>query len=182
MPQESKIPQENNSVLISLVDNEADVDFIADNCERIFRNKKKSLPLFQMTDFDYCRKLFKFISKGECEYPYFLCKFTDSKTKEIVGCVLFSIGSPWYAPKLNAISEELTVSFKKGYGIARSVAAYMSYFIKEGKADIATGASAQESCAGEVANSYAKVGYKQYPTYYMLSDKINNYNKQNNNE
>ena len=63
------MPQEKNSVLISLVDNEADVDFIVDNAEKIFSNKEKSLPLFQMTDFDYCRNLFKEIAKGECEYP-----------------------------------------------------------------------------------------------------------------
>ena len=177
------MPQK-NSVLISIIDSEEDVDYIVDHGKKHFEDSNKSLSLFMMTDFEYIRSFFKQIVKGEVETGYFLCKFTDAKTKEIVGFVLFSIGSPWYNNKLTAISEELTVSLKKGYGISRSVASYMAYCVNEGKADIATGASAQTSCSQQIANSYNKqiansynkLGYEQYPTFYLLSEQIKNYN------
>ena len=169
--------EEKNSVLIGLVETDEEVNYIVDNSRKYFEDTS-ALSIFKMTDFEYIKEFFKSIIKKDANTPYFLCKFTDSKTNEIVGFVLFSIGSPWYNPKLTAISEELTVSLKKGYGIARNVAAYMVYFVKEGKADIASGASAQTNCAPEVANSYAKLGYDRYPTYYLVSDTIKTFDKE----
>lgn len=179
MPQETNIShrEKKNSVLIGLVETDEEVNYIVDNSRKYFVDTS-ALSVFKMTDFEYIKEFFKSIIKKDAKAPYFLCKFTDAKTNEIVGFVLFSIGSPWYNPKLTAISEELTVSLKKGYGIARSIAAYMAYCVKEGKADIASGASAQTNCAPEVANSYAKLGYDRYPTYYLVSEAIKTFDKE----
>lgn len=167
MPQNKEIEFE--------IASEEDVDFIVDNGRKYFEDSG-SLPLFQMTDFEYVRGFFKSIVKETLDAPYFLISIKDKETGELVGAVLFSVGNPWYNNKIKVISEELTLSFKKGYGISRAIAWFMAYYVSQGKADVATGASAQTIISKEVENSYKKVGYKSYPTFYFMSEAIEHFN------
>lgn len=169
----------NRKCIISKVDSEDDVNTIVEYAKDIFTSDM-SLSLFRITDFDYIKKLFNEIIKEDNNSNMFLCKFSDKDTGELVGAVLFSFGSPWYNPKIRFICEELTMSFKKGYGIARNIAAYMKYYVDNGLADIATGAASQEAVSNEIANSYSKFGYKEYPSFYLVNKTIADYNNEAN--
>lgn len=168
------MPQDNDyekKLELSIVRDSGDVDFIMDRIEEIFKDEK-SIGQFQNADYDHVREFFHKIADKKVDTDWCLCAFRDTKDKHIVGAVLFSFGSPWYNPNVRAICEELTVSFEKGYGIARAVASYMAYYVYMGYASVATGAAAQEYCQKEIANSYKKFDYHSYPSFYLTKEDI----------
>lgn len=155
---------------ISRVDTMDEAQAIIEKAKELF-TQEQSLPLFQATDFDYIEELITKIINGEIS-GYFLDQFKDVTTGEVVGACLFYIGAPWYNPKVCCIEELCTMSFKKGYGISRNVAAYMSYLVSKGAVDMACAGSAQPYCSKLIENSYDGAGYEKYYSYYQLSDKL----------
>lgn len=168
MPQ--RITNNEKKLELLMVKTTEEVDEIMVKIKEIFIDNEDSISPFRNADYEYVTAFFKKITKDNSDWC--LCALKDIKDHHIVGVVLFSFGSPWYNPKAKAISEELTVSFEKGYGIARAVASYMAYYVSMGYADIATGSAAQEYCQKEIENSYKKFGYKMYPSFYITKEDI----------
>ena len=82
----------------------------------------------------------------------------------ILGASLVSWGSPWYAPKITVLSEECTVSFVKGSGIANA----LIYTLENGFADvdIIQASNANAPCRKLLDNSYTRLGMDSYKTFY----------------
>lgn len=106
----------------------------------------------------------------EDDAPYILVGFFDkeltpAKYEEPIGFALFYEDRPWFS-YTNTLQEVLTVSFKKGSGIARAVADWMESYAKEHNIHLIGAASANTPFSKMVANTYKKKGFKMYPMFY----------------
>lgn len=148
-----------------------------EEAEEIFKLAKEyysqynSMSLFDMIDYDcVLQQITEEMLSGAKGY-YFLV-FKDAETKEPVGCAIVSIGNPWFNPKITVVNEEVTIAFKKGYGIARNLGAYMQFLVDNGKADMVVSGNAQKKSSKFVENSYKKLGYDSHEVFYYVAEDI----------
>ena len=129
----------------------------------IIVDNPKSILLFREVDKEYLWEFTKTVVSGK-EPSYFLVSYVNEEG-EYVGVSLFSKGNPWYNLKKTVISEELTVSFKRGFGITRAVSKYLESCLGD-TADIIMASSANTYCAKLIENTYSKFGYTSFKNYY----------------
>lgn len=131
--------------------------------KEIIADNPKSISLFKNVDEEYLKHFIEGIVKGQIT-SYYIVSFTDYKG-DIVGACLLSKGSPWYNNKITVVSEEVTVAFQEGVGIARAVAKYLESILGD-EADVVMASSANKPVAKLIENTYAKLGYKTFKNYY----------------
>lgn len=156
--------------LLSLVTTKEEAEEVFKLAKKVY-SEYNNMSLFNMIDYDVVFEQFiNEMPKGV--NGTYLLAFKDSDTKEYVGCAVVSIGSAWFNPKLTIVSEEVTIAFKKGYGISRNVGAYMQYLVSVGKADMAVSGNAQKKSSKQVENSYKKLGYDSHEVFYYVAEEL----------
>ena len=156
--------------LLSLVTTKEEAEEIFKLAKEIY-SQYNTMPLFDMIDYDYVFKQIIEEMIGGTKGTYLLA-FKDHETKEPVGCAVVSLGNPWYNPKITVVSEEVTIAFKKGYGIARNLGAYLQCLVEQGKADMAVSGNAQKKSSKQVENSYKKLGYDSHEVFYYVTEEL----------
>ena len=156
--------------LLSLVTTKEEAEEIFKLAKEIY-SQYNTMPLFDMIDYDYVFKQIIEEMIGGTKGTYLLA-FKDNETKEPVGCAVVSLGNPWYNPKITVVSEEVTIAFKKGYGIARNLGAYLQFLVEQGKADMAVSGNAQKKSSKQVENSYNKLGFDSHKVFYFVAEDL----------
>lgn len=146
-------------------------EFIVENTYKAICDNPESIPIFKKS-FVHNKETFyqiydTFISRDS---NHLLVAFYDthSHLKGIempVGVAVFEFGNPWYTEQ-TTLEEILTVSFKKGVGLAGAVADWMESYAKEEGIHLIGAACANRPFSKMVANTYKKKGFKMYPTFY----------------
>lgn len=106
--------------------------FIAEEACKVIAKNPDSLGIFQCTDLWYMKEFLSNVVLANNDRleahefrDYSLVKVVEEETGKLKGAALISFGSPWYNPNIKVVNEECTVSFNKGFGIARVLSAYM---------------------------------------------------------
>lgn len=93
----------------------------------------------------------------------------DVDTHEMVGVSLITGGQPWWNEDIYLVREDLTLAFKKGYGLARCVAKFMETVAeKDTSVKLLVGGCSIEKNMGAVANSYKKCGYSETKEFHKV--------------
>lgn len=146
--------------------------FIVENTLDIVTKNPDSIQLFNDKSNVFSRTYFydMYDYIREEDTPYVLVGFFDkelttAKFEEPIGFALFYKDNPWYSSACS-LQEILTVSFKRGSGIAGAVADWMESYAKEEGIHLIGAACANSPFSKMVANTYKKKGFKMYPTFY----------------
>lgn len=142
---------------------------IADKAIELIVDNPKNISVIRNADKDYIRNFVMAVSVGEIP-EYIIIGFYDDE--ELVGACLLSQGNPWYDPNIRILNEEFTISFKRGAGIARRLAAMMTEYLKQGHAEFVQTGSVNDWCAPMLKNSYKKAGFHIYNQYYLSKEDL----------
>lgn len=93
----------------------------------------------------------------------------DVDNHEMIGVSLFTGGQPWWNRNIYLVREDLTLAFKKGYGLTRCVAKFMENLAKSDQSiKLLVGGCSIEKNMGAVANSYKKCGYSETKEFHKI--------------
>lgn len=145
--------------------------FIVENGIAIITKNPDSIKAFTNNDVrnrPYFYDMYDYVHEEDTPYilvGFFDKELTPAKYEEPIGFALFYEDTPWYS-YTSSLQEVLTISFKKGSGIAGAVADWMESYAKEHGIHLIGAACANRPFSKMVANTYKKKGFKMYPMFY----------------
>lgn len=150
---------------------------IAEEACKVIANNPNSLGIYQCTDLWYMKEFLRNVvlaGLGKLEAhefrDYSLVKVEEKLTGKLKGAALISFGSPWYNPNIKVVNEECTVSFNKGFGIARALSAYMESL----GCDVVVTSASNTPYIKTLENTYVKhLGYTKTLSFFKVGASSN---------
>lgn len=155
----------------------ADLKLINSLVEKLYHTiaeNPESIPLFKVppASIQAVQEFFKEALVNDMNTPYKFIAFYDTDSTvditkdEPVGVCLFVVSNLWYNPKLSALEEVITCSFKKGAGLVRRIINFMEDYARVNNINIICASCANAPVAKMVDNTYNKYNFYSYKTYY----------------